>query len=301
MNAEGEIRQLAQICKPSIGLITNIGPCHLEDLKTIEDVTSAKAELFEQFHSNNIAILNMDDPRVATIAENISANLVTYGIKHGDIHASNIQAHGDFGTSFDIHVMGKTTTVKMNSLGIHFLINALAAAAIAYTLGISVKDIKDGLESFKGVPGRMEIVHLDKITVINDSYNANPVSMKASLQTLSSLTSCKRRFAVLGDMLELGSQAEKFHEETGKTAASLNIDGLFAAGDFSPSVKKGALLGGMDNEKITVCNNLKQLAKILKNVTGAGDIILLKGSRRMQMEKIIAYLKDPSADQTTDC
>ncbi len=296
MSEKGEIGRLTEICKPQIGLITNIGPCHLETLTTLEDVAEAKAELFERLESSDIAIINKDDFRAASLAERTHAEIVSFGVEKGDIHALNIRSYNCCGAEFDLNVMGEKTTVRLKSLGKQFLSNALAAAAIAHTIGSGTEEIRKGLESFTGIPGRMETINLGGVQIINDAYNANPVSMQASLSALSSITTGNHKIAVLGDMLELGPQSIKFHTQIGEKAAGLNIDHLFLIGDFSSFVRKGAVSGGMNSKNITVCDNLKNIADILKNKMVDGDSILLKGSRKMEMEKIIELLKPKLSD-----
>jgi UDP-N-acetylmuramoyl-tripeptide--D-alanyl-D-alanine ligase len=291
MNEKGEIDRLAEICQPQTGLITNIGPCHLEKLPSINDVMNAKAELFEHLGHSDTAIINNDDPRVVSLAERTSAKTISFGMENSDIHASNVRGCNCFGTEFDLCVREEKTTVKLQLLGKQFLSNALAAAAIAHSLGINIEDIKSGLESFETVPGRMETIKVGSARIINDTYNANPVSMQASLSALSSLAFGKQKIAVLGDMLELGSESIKFHMELGKNAAHSNLDRLFLAGEFSSSVKEGAVSAGMDSRKITVCGDLTELASILNRTIGKGDSILIKGSRKLKLEKVIDLLQ----------
>lgn len=292
MSGAGEIQRLSEICGPHIGLITNIGPSHLEQLETLEQVKAAKAELFESLGNSDIAIVNNDDARVAALVARTRANILSFGITHGDICASNIRDYNWMGTAFDLNIRGEKASIQLRFLSRYLLSNALAAASIASALSIEIEDIIKGLESFNGVPGRMEILDLGGIRIINDSYNANPVSMQASLNAFSAITGNNHKIAVLGDMLELGKNAENFHRELGETIAHLPIDYLFLIGDFSSCVKKGAVSAGMNSNKIIVCNDLKTLANKLKKKTDHGDSILLKGSREMRMEKVIEFLKE---------
>jgi UDP-N-acetylmuramoyl-tripeptide--D-alanyl-D-alanine ligase len=291
MSQKGEIRRLAEICRPQIGLITNIGPCHLEQLHTLEDVKDAKAELLEYLGHGDTAIINNDDLRTASLSERTSADIVSFGVNKGDIHAVDIRSYNCFGSEFDLIVMGNRITVKLKLMGKQFVNNALAAAAIAHVLGISIEDIKRGLESFHGVPGRMEIITLSGVRIINDAYNANPVSMNASLSALSSVASGNKKMAVLGDMLELGSESIKFHRELGEKVAKSNIDLLFLTGDFSSFVREGAVAAGMNPSNIVLYKDLKKLSEDLRFNMREGDSILLKGSRKMGLEKLIELLK----------
>jgi UDP-N-acetylmuramoyl-tripeptide--D-alanyl-D-alanine ligase len=291
MSGTGEIRRLSEISKPQIGLITNIGPSHLEQLETLEEVKAVKGELFEYFGSKDTAIVNNDDFRVASLAKSTCANILSFGIKKGDVQALSIRSYNCYGTAFDLIVMGEKRAVQLKLLGEQFISNALAAASIACALGIGIEDIKKGLESFTGVPGRMETIDLPGVTVINDSYNANPVSMHASLATLSSITSSNRKIAVLGDMLELGRKSQRFHTELGETVAHLHVDYLFLIGNFSSYVREGAVSAGMNSNNIILCKDIKTLTDKLKEKMDDGDAILLKGSRKMRMEKVIELLQ----------
>ncbi len=291
MSGPGEIKRLAQISKPCIGLITNIGPSHLQQLNTLAAVKAAKAELFETLESSAVAIINNDDARVASLRGHTRAHVLSYGMTGGDIHATNFRNYNCCGTSFDLNVRGKKSPVHLKLLGKHLLSNALAAAAIADSLSIEIEDIVKGLESFNGVPGRMEVIDITGIRIINDAYNANPTSMQASLQALASITSDKRKIAVLGDMLELGSRSKDFHRSLGRTVARLHIDFLYLTGDFAAYVREGALAAGMNSKNIILRKDIKTLTKSLAKKVHTGDSILLKGSRKMKMERVLESLQ----------
>lgn len=290
MSEIGEIRRLCEISGPQTGLITNIGPAHLEQLNSLDEIRSAKGELLQYLGRSDIAILNNDDFRVASLAESTLADVVSFGVAAGDIHTSNIRNYNCFGTAFELHVMGASAGVQLKLIGKQFISNVLAAASIAHTLGIDIEGIKKGLETFPGLQGRMEAIDLGGIRIINDAYNANPVSMQAALNLLSSITGANRKIAVLGDMLELGKQSELFHRQLGETVAQLDIDCLFLTGDFAGFVQEGAVSAGMDGNNIILSKDLKNLAAELKEKMSKGDSILLKGSRRMGMEKVVEFL-----------
>lgn len=291
MSERGEIRRLAEISSPGIGLITNIGPSHLEQLKTLDEITAAKAELFEALGENDTAIVNNDDTRVAALRRRTRARCVSFGLSAGDVHASSIGTGNYCDAAFELHAGGQSLPVQLKIPGRQFVSNALAAAAIAWSLGIDLQHIKEGLESFTGVPGRMETVDLGRVRIINDAYNANPVSMKAALTALSSLSRCNRTVAVLGDMLELGEGSELFHRQLGETAAELHIDYLFVTGDFAASVREGAQAAGMEKNAIFICSGIEDIAGMLREKLRDGDAVLLKGSRKMKMERILELLR----------
>jgi len=291
MSEPGEIRRLCEISRPQIGLITNIGPSHLEQLKTLEAVAAAKAELFESLEPGATAIINADDERVAGLARCTRAGRVTYGISSGAITAARIHNSNCYGSGFDLVIRAATVPVTLQVPGRHFVSNALAAAAIADSLGIGIEQISQGLASFRGVPGRMETLSVRGVRIINDAYNANPVSMQGALQVLAALPGARRRIAVLGDMLELGSNAAQFHRELGRTVAGLGLDYLYVTGEFSSETQDGAYTAGMPAEHIAACPDVEKLAAELQAVLHEGDAVLIKGSRRMRMERVIEQLQ----------
>jgi UDP-N-acetylmuramoyl-tripeptide--D-alanyl-D-alanine ligase len=291
MSARGEIHRLAEIAVPQIGLIMNIGPAHLEQLGSIESVMEAKGELFEMLNPENIAIVNTDDTRVVALAKKTRASILAFGLHEGDVRAARIKAKKDGGCVFDLYIAGVWTTVNLGLPSEPFVSNALAAAAIAHAFQMNTEDIQKGLEEFTTIPGRMQIMNLGGITIINDSYNANPVSMEASLKVLSNMKGAKRGIAVLGDMLELGAMAAEFHRSLGRQAAACKLDLLFVCGDFSACVSEGAQLAGMQAEQIFTFKNHARLSEQLAHKIKPGDCILVKGSRAMGMEKIIELLR----------
>jgi len=294
MSGRGEIKRLAEICRPAVGLITNIGPSHLEQLGSLDEVQAAKAELFESLDRSAAAVINLDDARVAALAGSTEARVVTYGRSAGHIQAANIRAGSASSTAFDLVMGPHRAAVTLQVPGAHFISNALGAAAVASTLSIDLHGICEGLAAFSGLPGRMEIITVDGITIINDSYNANPVSTQAALAALAAMPCRGKRIAVLGDMLELGARAEQYHCETGAAAAHLAVDCLMLTGAFAGSVRQGALAGGMPSGSIFVHDGLEALGRRLQEIISAGDLVLLKGSRRMGMEKLIDFLKPPA-------
>ena len=291
MSELGEIERLAEICDPDIGLITNVGPSHLQQLKTLERVAAAKGELFAYLGPRDLAIVNADDAHVEAMGKTARARQLLYGSVSGQVHAARIKNADCFGTQFDLHIMEQSAPVRLHVPGGQFVINALAAAAIASALGIGLDDIRAGLEAFRGVPGRMETVLVAGCTVINDAYNANPVSTQAALAALAGFRQKRRTIAVLGDMLELGDGTAAFHREVGKAAAQLHIDYLFVTGDFAENVRDGAAEAGMSATALHVCDTLESLAARLKKTIVQEDVLLLKGSRKMKMEKILDFLK----------
>lgn len=290
MNAPGEIDRLAEICSPDIGVITNIGPVHLEGVGSIEGVMHAKGELISRIKPDGIAILNADDLRVRNLVPKTGMDVLFFGKSQlARIRAEHVKKSAS-GTTFTLVMSGEKINIDLKIPGVFMVSNALAAAAVGYQLGISAENIKTGLESFQPVRGRMTILETRRgIHIIDDTYNANPVSMEAALETLKESRKDGRSVFVVGDMLELGNQAESMHHRIGTVAAGSGITRLYATGDFADTVAAGARSENMAVKDIftgTKKEILEDLACWLK----PGDWVLIKGSRGMRMEEIVEGL-----------
>jgi UDP-N-acetylmuramoyl-tripeptide--D-alanyl-D-alanine ligase len=299
MNHPGEIARLGDICRPDIGLITNIGPAHLEGLGSLEGVMHAKGELIEKVNPGGSVILNADDPMTERLARKTSEPPVLFGLSEtAHIRGTNA-ADVPGGVAFTLETREGRTKVKLPVPGKFMIVNALAAAAVGRAAGIPLSEIKAGLENFKPIKGRMNLIALrDGITVIDDTYNANPGSMKAALLTLKDQKKGRRGIAVLGDMLELGEASRDLHREIGMFAARSGISRLYATGDYADGVLEGAAEGGMTTRDLFSGPKL-DIFKDLTRELSTGDWVLVKGSRGMRMETLVQDLErrwceDPS-------
>ncbi|MGD0915106.1 MAG: UDP-N-acetylmuramoyl-tripeptide--D-alanyl-D-alanine ligase [Thermodesulfobacteriota bacterium] len=297
MNVPGEIRRLAEIAEPDVGLITNIQKVHLEGIGSLERLKEEKGELFRRMKKNGTIIVNRDDPRVIDLASEFSGQRITFGIENpADVMAREIRLRPSEGTSFTLRMEGEEIGITLPLLGRHFVPNALSAIGIASLFGIDVKKAKEALEGFQPFPMRMEIVHLEGgKTLINDAYNANPRSMELALETLAEMKGTGRAIAVLGDMLELGSLTEEAHQQLGQKAGELSIDLLLSFGEQAPVVVESAIRHGLSPEKTKVVESHGEAISILREIMKEGDWVLLKGSRRMAMEKIVEGLIERGA------
>ncbi|OQX15588.1 MAG: hypothetical protein BWK80_40810 [Desulfobacteraceae bacterium IS3] len=311
MNRLGEIARLTEICSPDIGVITNIGPAHLEGLGSVEGVMKAKGELIEKMKPAGVAVLNADDPGVLECGtRNTQCGIVLYSadekfrikdaLRFGErsrtgqlgarnlsalIRAFSVKAEAG-GISFMLSLPESEIPVHLATPGRFMVSNALAAASAGFLAGLSPEEIKAGLESFKPVPGRLNVIQTDKgFHIIDDTYNANPGSMKAALATLSELRGNQRGIFVAGDMLELGNNSESMHRELGAFAAESGISKLYATGRFADALAAAAIVGGMDLRDIFT-GTKKEITEHLKSRLEAGDWVLIKGSRGMGMEEI---------------
>lgn len=291
MSARGEIARLAQIAAPRIGVITNVGAAHLEHLGGISGVARAKGELFIHLPPGGTAIVNADDPQIRQLPLANNVRRVLFGAApEAQIHASRIVAV-DGSVHFTLHLPETEVPVRLPLPGRHNVQNALAAAAAAWVLGVPATEIAAGMESFRSCPGRMELIELPgDLLILEDSYNANPLSMRAALDALSDLGRPGRRIAVLGDMLELGPAARDFHHEVGAMAAG-RADWLFTLGDLAREIAVGAAAHGLPAERIVSTDTVEALVEKLRSVIKDGDRLLIKGSRGMRMERITALLR----------
>ncbi len=291
MNHPGEIRRLGKMCQPDFGLITNIGPAHLEGLGAIEDVMTAKAELLENIKEDGTIVLNGDDALCLKIGASTDRNVIYFGrSRNSDIRAVNTRIKG-IGSAFTLELPEESIEVELSVPGQFMVANALAAAAMGCLFGCSGEEIKAGLEAFTPVQGRMNFKQTQRgFFLIDDTYNANPDSMEAAIQTLVSLKEQKKKVLVAGDMLELGSDAESLHERIGRIAVKSGVARLYLTGDYAASVAKGAQNQGMPDADI-IKGNKGDLVKALNGFLCPGDCVLVKGSRGAGMEEIVRQLE----------
>jgi UDP-N-acetylmuramoyl-tripeptide--D-alanyl-D-alanine ligase len=291
MNRPGEIGRLANICGPQIGVITNIGAGHLEGVKDIEGVTKAKGELLAVLGEEGTAVLNIDDQRVCSLAEQYEGRVVSFGMESSAEVWGTSVSKSQSGASFDLCWYDESERVCLRVPGTGAIYNALAAAAVGYRLGISMEEVKKALEATVPLTGRMETLRLPGgIHLINDTYNANPASMALSIDTLRSLKGNGRGILVAGDMMELGDHAEKAHRELGVLVTRTGMARLYATGEFAQALAEGATGAGMDHDKIFMGNH-EEIVANLKTILGPGDWVLVKGSRRMAMERVVEGLQ----------
>jgi UDP-N-acetylmuramoyl-tripeptide--D-alanyl-D-alanine ligase len=295
MNRSGEIRRLAQIARPDVGVVTNIGPVHLEHLGGVEGVAAAKGELVEELGPDAAAVLNADDPRTAALSKSVRGQVLTFGIvRFADFRAGKITAAAD-GTTFSLTSPLGKADVSIAFPGEHNVLNALAAAAAGAALGAGLDDIVEGLSAARPVPMRFTVLsYRDGITVVNDAYNANPESARAALRSLGLIEGRGRRAAVLGDMLELGEESAAAHHALGGEAAT-SIDFMIAVGAFAGETAAGAVAAGLGEEMVRIVPSRREAADILKEWIRPGDIVLLKGSRGAALEEVLRLLESAGA------
>lgn len=287
-NRRGEIGRLTEIARPDVGVITNIGPAHLEGFGSLETVREEKGDLFRVMGNCGIAVINCDDEHIDVLARRWDGERVTFGFeRRAFVRAERVIAKEKGRTSFILKIGELNREVSLATVGEHNVRNALAAAAASWAAGADLEAVGRGLEAFAPVAGRMIIHRLKNgAFLMDDSYNANPASVKEALKTLRNLKGTHRGIAVLGDMLELGERSAELHEETGRAAADSGVDVLFLKGAFARSVAAGAMERGFPEGRIFFPGEPGEIAAYLKARLGEGEWVLIKGSRRMKMEEV---------------
>jgi len=286
----GEIADLARIALPHVGVVTIIGPVHLERARTMERIVRAKTELVEALPPapEGVAILNYDDPRVLGMQESTRARIFTYGLSpEADLWADEIEGLGLEGVRFRLHCRGETLHVKVPLLGRHSVHTALRAAAVGLVEGLNWQEIVEGLRAPSSQLRLVAVPGPQGATVLDDTYNASPASTIAALNLLDELEG--RKIAVLGDMLELGDYEEEGHRKVGVRAADV-ADILVTVGERGRIIGEEALAVGMPDDRVHILEDNEAAIRLLEGLVGEGDVVLVKGSRAMMMEEIVSAL-----------
>jgi UDP-N-acetylmuramoyl-tripeptide--D-alanyl-D-alanine ligase len=281
MNHPGEIDYLSGIARPNVGIITNIGPCHLEYLGSTQDVLKAKLEILKHMTPNSTLIVNNDDEHLSTI-KGITVRLATFSVKRkGDYKAESLKPKGR-GWNFSLN---KKHDIRLNLLGRHNAYNALAAIAAVRILGVGYKRISLALKDFRPPKSRLETRKIKGISIIDDTYNSNPVSLRCAIDALRQETGYGRKILVSGDMLELGRMSRFFHEEIADIVGDSDIDMLITVGRHSHNTYLAAKKKGIKIALLRHYDTPKGAATFLKNIAKRGDLVLIKGSRAIKMEE----------------
>ncbi len=295
MSHPGEIRTLSDVVSPTLAVITNVGTAHLEHMGSQEKIAEEKLSIASGFKTKGTLIINVDDPYLAKARSNAKTKLLTYGLHRGQIRPDELTYDAEGCASFRI---GRTE-FKLQVPGEHNVYNALAAIAVGTYLRLSKKAMVKGLRSFTASPNRLQIKKLNGLTVIDDSYNANPTSTKTALSTLGSMQGRGRCLAVLGDMLELGDEGPAMHLEIGRYLVEMGVTELFTFGTLSRFINQGAREKGMKRERAHHFLDFNLLcAELIKNLQ-PGDTLLVKGSHGMHLERVYEFLKDKLKMVTT--
>ncbi len=287
----GEIRGLCAIAKPHVGVVTNVGPTHLERLGTIERIAQAKAELVQALPPDGVAVLNHDDPFVLPMAHDTQARVFTYGLTpEADLWASDIVSEGLAGIRFVLHYQGEALHAKVPLLGRHSVHTALRATAVGLVEAMTWDEIITGLQDSSVQLRLVSVPGINGSTLLDDTYNASPVSTIAALNLLGDLSG--RKIAVLGDMAELGDHEEEGHRRVGcRAAGTVNL--LITVGRRAHLMAEEARACGLTPDAITEVETNEQAIAHLRQIVQPGDVVLVKGSRSMAMEEIVTALQVP--------
>lgn len=294
MNEVGEIRRLTEIAGPGVGVVTNAAAAHLEKLQTVEAVARAKCELYEMIPATAVAVYNAEDPWLAKLVQNFRGKKISFGMRPGcDVRFEHMECIGFDFMELKMTVQGTLLKTRLKTAGIHNVMNAMAACAAAIELGLPVDIMAAGLSNFEPVKMRFEQIQLaNGVRLVNDAYNANPLSMAAAFKTVNRAKRAGRFIAVLGDMKELGERSPELHWEVGKNAVENGVEKLFVLGEFASHLAKGAREAGLKLGQIIEAKNPDEVADLLENEMIAGDIVLIKASRAMRLETIVEELKE---------
>ena len=287
----GEMHRLTKMAQPDVCVITNIGLCHLENLKDRDGILKAKTEMFDYMQPDAKIILNGDDDKLITVKDVKGQTPKFFGLStNHDAFATDIHSMSLKGIGCTLHLGDNLIETVIPIPGEHMVYNALAGALVGQELGLTAEEIKAGIEALVPVSGRNNMISTDSLLIIDDCYNANPISMKASLDVLS--TSDTRTVAIVGDMFELGADEKELHAECGRHAVEKGIDVLICIGGLSKNTAEGALAAITDKTSVfhfdTKADFFAEAVKLLQK----GDTVLVKASHGMEFPEIITYLEN---------
>jgi UDP-N-acetylmuramoyl-tripeptide--D-alanyl-D-alanine ligase len=288
MNHPGEVAALARLAMPDVVIITNIGVAHIEFMGSREAIAAEKGALAEAVGAQGTVILNADDSFTGSIAGRTRAKVLLAGTTAGTIRASEI-SQSESGTDFTILEGAHRCRAQLPVPGLHMVQNALLAVAAGRVFGLSLEDCAAGLVAAPLTKARLQIKEVQGVHFLDDSYNANPDSMKAALHTLVELDADGQRIAVLGEMRELGSESEHSHREVGETAAALKVDHLITIGNVAATIAQAAEHAGL--EKSVAVRSTSEAAELLSEIAAPGDLVLIKGSRAARTEEVIEQFR----------
>ena len=294
MSHAGEIRALAKIAQPEIGVVTNVAPVHLEFFDSIAGIARAKYELIESLPSSGTAVLNADDEYVSQFARDFKGRVIKYGIQSmADVRAENVRSRGVEGSEFDVVAAGTREHALLQLVGEHNVLNALAAVSVGLASGMKPAESAAALASLAPADKRGQVLQLGNITVVNDCYNSNPKALNAMVDALAAMKAV-RRIVVAGEMLELGAAGEEMHRDAGRHISEKKVDVLLGVRGLAQSMVDGAKQTGTRAEFVATP---EEAGEWLARETRDGDVVLLKGSRGVKLEKALETWKAKTSGQ----
>ena len=288
MSHAGEIRALAKIAQPEIGVVTNVAPVHLEFFDSIAGIARAKYELIESLPANGTAVLNADDEYVSQFGRDFKGRVIAYGMRTtADVRAENVFTRGAEGSEFDVVTAAGREHARLPLVGEHNILNALAAVAVGLARGLTLSEAVAALATLAPPDKRGQVLQLGNITVINDCYNSNPKALNAMVDALAAMKA-GRRIVVAGEMLELGPAGEEMHREAGQHIAEKKIDVLVGVRGLAQAMVEGAAKAGTCAEFVATP---EEAGEWLAREARDGDVVLLKASRGVKLEKALEVWK----------
>jgi UDP-N-acetylmuramoyl-tripeptide--D-alanyl-D-alanine ligase len=288
MSHAGEIRALAKIAQPEIGVVTNVAPVHLQFFESIAGIARAKYELVESLPANGTAVLNADDEYVSQFGRDFRGKVVLYGtLPASTVRAENVQPKGADGSEFDVVIGNSRARVQLPLVGSHNVLNALAAVAVGIERGLKLAEAAEALATLAPPDKRGQVVQLGNITVINDCYNSNPKALDAMVDALVAMPA-RRRIVVAGEMLELGAAGEELHRQAGRHMAEKKVDALLGVRGLAEAMVESAAGAGVRAEFV---DTPEAAGEWLARETRDGDVVLLKASRGVKLEKALETWK----------
>ncbi len=294
MSRSGELARLAEIARPDVGIVTRVAPAHLEFFSSVDEIALAKRELIEGLNGpDSVAVLNADDPRVAAFADHAPGRVLTYGIERpADYRAEDIEDRGALGSAFTLVAGGKRTRLELALAGRHVISNALACLAAASVWEIGVAEAQSAFRSLRAPAMRGELLRFSNgSALINDSYNSSPAALQAMTALLAATPNYRRRILAVGEMRELGTTSPQLHYEAGQYAAQTKkIDWILAVAGNATHILDGAIAAGFPKHQTRFFRTSEEAAKFAQTFIEPGDLMLVKGSRGVQMERIVDTL-----------
>lgn len=293
MSAPGEISVLTRLAEPQVGVVTNVAPVHLQFFDSIEGIARAKRELVKGLAPGSTAVLNRDDPRVRAFGEGFEGEILTFGFhEDADFRATDMEILPDAGVRFRVRGPQVDAEFQVSLPGRHNVRNALAAIAVGAHFKVPVEEIQEALRELKTLQQRCEILTLPSgTTVVNDSYNSNPAAMETMLETLAAWPGAQRRIVVAGEMLELGPASPEFHREVGRKCVQSGVEWLVAVRGDARYMLEAAREAGLPEAQSCFVNTPEEAAEALAQLLQPGDVVLVKGSRAVGLEKVIQLLR----------
>jgi UDP-N-acetylmuramoyl-tripeptide--D-alanyl-D-alanine ligase len=298
MSAPGEIAEMCRIARPDIGIITNVAPVHLQFFPSVDAIAEAKGELAAGLPADGLLIYNRDDVRVRKIAESFKGEILSIGFEEGAaVQARGPRITGLAETRFELVIEGKSREASIPLAGSHFVRNALPGIALAIHFGVPPERIREHLNHLHQASMRGQVLQLERgFTIIDDSYNSNPQALMQMIETLCRIPEFGRRILVAGEMLELGPAAEELHYGCGRHAAECGVDLVVAVRGLAREIARGAAEAGLSAGQVKYFDDPSAAGEFLEKTAAAGDLILFKASRAVQLEKAVRHLQNRAGE-----